>query len=52
MKIAFVHDWLATYTGAEKVLEAMLQHYPDAPIYTLVYRPEIFKCTKIEQHPI
>ena len=25
MKIAFVHDWLVTYAGAERVLEQMLK---------------------------
>lgn len=36
MKIAIIHDWLVTYTGAEKVLEQLLQLYPDADIYTIV----------------
>ena len=37
MHVALVHDWLATYGGAERVLEAMLELYPGSPIYTLVY---------------
>lgn len=37
MKVAFVHDWLVTYRGGEKVLEAMLELFPDAPIFTLFY---------------
>jgi len=37
MKIAFVHEFLTQYGGAERVLEAFLEIYPDAPIYTLVY---------------
>ena len=36
MKIAFVHDWLVTYAGAERVLEQMLSLYPDADLYTMV----------------
>ncbi|GGF54256.1 glycosyl transferase [Azorhizobium oxalatiphilum] len=36
MKIAFVHEWLITYAGAEKVLEAMLQEFPEAELYCLV----------------
>jgi len=36
MKIAIVHDWLVTDAGAEKVLRAMLDLYPDAEIYSLV----------------
>jgi glycosyltransferase involved in cell wall biosynthesis len=35
-----VHDWLVTYRGGEKVLEALLSLYPEAPIYTLFYSPE------------
>lgn len=38
-RVAFVHDWLVTYRGGEKVLEALLSLYPEAPIYTLFYRP-------------
>lgn len=40
MKVAFVHDWLVTYRGGEKVLEAMLELFPEAPIYTLFYEPK------------
>lgn len=36
-KVAYVHDWLVTYRGGEKVLEALLEIYPDAPIFTLFY---------------
>ncbi|MED4039110.1 glycosyltransferase family 4 protein [Niallia taxi] len=36
MKIAIVHDWLVTYAGAEKVLEEILNIYPEADIYSLV----------------
>ncbi|MEX0895846.1 MAG: glycosyltransferase [Patescibacteria group bacterium] len=34
MKIALVHDYLAEYGGAERVLEALHELYPDAPVYT------------------
>ncbi|MDD9950212.1 MAG: glycosyltransferase [Zetaproteobacteria bacterium] len=37
MKVAIVHDWLVTYRGGEKVLEALCEMYPSAPIYTLFY---------------
>ncbi len=36
MKIAIVHDWLVTNAGAEKVLKAILEIYPDADIFSLV----------------
>jgi glycosyltransferase involved in cell wall biosynthesis len=39
MRVAYVHDWLVTYRGGEKVLEALLELYPEAPIYTLFYSP-------------
>ena len=38
--VAFVHDWLVTYRGGEKVLEQLLALYPQAPIYTLFYDPQ------------
>ena len=36
MKIAIVHDWLTVYAGAERVLEQILQLYPDADLFSLV----------------
>ena len=36
MRIAFVHEWLITYAGSEKVLEAMLAEYPEADLFCLV----------------
>jgi glycosyltransferase involved in cell wall biosynthesis len=41
MKIALVHDYLNQYGGAEKVLEAFCEIFPDAPVYTLIYDPEL-----------
>ena len=39
-KVAFVQDWLVDKGGAENVLEAMLEHWPHAPVYTLVHDPQ------------
>ena len=39
MKVALVHDHLAQDGGAEKVLKAFQEIYPEAPIYVLVYNP-------------
>ncbi|EKD92452.1 MAG: glycosyl transferase, group 1, partial [uncultured bacterium] len=39
MKIALVHDQLAEFGGAERVLLAMSEIWPDAPIYTAFYNP-------------
>jgi len=35
-KIAIVHDWLVTDAGAEKVLKAILEIYPDADVFSIV----------------
>ena len=40
MKIALVHDYLNEYGGAERVLEALSEVYPDAPIYTAFVNKE------------
>ena len=37
MKVALVCDWLTNIGGAEKVLLAFHEMYPDAPIYTSKY---------------
>ncbi len=31
-----VHDWLITYAGSERVLEQMLQVFPEADLYSLI----------------
>jgi glycosyltransferase involved in cell wall biosynthesis len=36
VKIAFVHEWFTTYAGSEKVLECMLQEFPEADVYCLI----------------
>ena len=40
MKVALVHDYIKEYGGAERVLEALCEIYPDAPIYTAFYRKD------------
>lgn len=37
MKIAIVHYWLVSWRGGEKVLEQLLELYPNADLYTHVY---------------
>ena len=39
MKIALVHDYLGEFGGAERVLLALSDMWPDAPIYTAFWRP-------------
>lgn len=43
MKIALVHDHLYQAGGAERVLYALKQLYPEAPIYTLIYNKKQIK---------
>ncbi|MFH1832918.1 MAG: glycosyltransferase [Candidatus Levyibacteriota bacterium] len=40
MKVALVHDYIKEYGGAERVLEALHEIWPEAPIFTSVYLPE------------
>ncbi|ABY93544.1 glycosyltransferase family 4 protein [Thermoanaerobacter sp. X514] len=40
MKIAIIHDWLTNMGGAERVILAFHEIFPDAPIYTSVYNPD------------
>lgn len=41
MKIALAHDWLNQMGGAENVLEALVELYPSAPVFTTIYAPEL-----------
>ena len=40
MKVAIVHYWLVNTRGGEKMLEALLEMFPEADIYTHVYNPQ------------
>jgi glycosyltransferase involved in cell wall biosynthesis len=48
LKVAFAHDWLLTWRGGEKVLAAMAELFPGAPIATLFARPQ----AGLEGHPV
>lgn len=51
MRVAIVHYWLVGMRGGEKVLEALLDMYPDADIFTLVHdRSKVSE--KINRHKI
>ena len=39
-RVAIVHDWLIGMRGGEYVLDAILELYPDADIFTLFYNKE------------
>lgn len=40
MRVALVHDYIKEYGGAERVLEALHEIWPKAPVFTTVYLPE------------
>src|SRR3972149_10728095 len=40
MRVALVHDYIKEYGGAERVLEALHEIWPKAPVYTTLYFPE------------
>jgi len=40
LKLAIVCSWLNQYGGAERVLEVVHAMYPQAPVYTSIYRPD------------
>ena len=50
-RVALVHDWLTGMRGGEKVLDALCEIFPAAPLYTLVRVPGSVS-TRIEARPI
>jgi glycosyltransferase involved in cell wall biosynthesis len=40
MNVALVHDYLVQYGGAERVVEALHEVWPQAPVYTSLYDAE------------
>ncbi|MEM7354880.1 MAG: glycosyltransferase [Acidobacteriota bacterium] len=50
-RVALVHDWLTGMRGGEKVLEAIAELVPQAPIYTLLHIPGSLS-DALESHPI
>jgi len=45
MKVAIVADWLTNMGGAERVIETLLELYPDADVFTTVYNPDNMSAT-------
>ncbi|MBI2626679.1 MAG: glycosyltransferase [Parcubacteria group bacterium] len=41
MRIAIVHDYLTQFGGAERVLMALSEIFPEAPIFTLLYNEHL-----------
>lgn len=51
IRVAIVHDWLNGMRGGEKVLDAILELFPQAEIFTLFYTPGKLN-ERIESRPI
>ncbi len=45
MRVALVHDYLNQYGGAERVLEALHELFPAAPVYTSIFDPSSMPAT-------
>lgn len=41
MRVALTTDWLDTFGGGERVLHELHRMFPDAPVFTTVFRPEV-----------
>jgi glycosyltransferase involved in cell wall biosynthesis len=41
LKVALVHDWGNQVGGAERVLLALKEMFPDAPVYMSIYEPAV-----------
>ena len=51
MKVALVHDWLTGLRGGERCLQAFLDIYPTADVFTLVHVPGTTDA-KIDEHVV
>jgi glycosyltransferase involved in cell wall biosynthesis len=51
LRVAIAHDWLNGMRGGERVLEALLELYPSAELYTLFHDPGSVS-KQIESRPI
>ncbi len=52
LKIAFVQDAMLFQGGADNVMAAALEVFPQAEIFTLVYKSEAYRGTPFERRPI
>jgi glycosyltransferase involved in cell wall biosynthesis len=52
MKIALVHDYLVQYGGAEKVLEALHEVWPKAPIFTSFVNKDTLSLLQVNRENI
>lgn len=45
MRVAIVHDWLTGMRGGERILDVFCQLFPQAEIFTLIYRKGVLSPT-------
>ncbi len=50
-RVALVHDWLTGMRGGERVLERIARFFPEAPIFTLVWKRGGVSA-ELESHPV
>lgn len=48
MRVALVHECIAGYHGSERVLAALAELYPDAPVFTLIHQRAATRGTPLE----
>ncbi len=41
VRVAITADWMATFGGGERVLMELHRLFPDAPVFTTVYNPDV-----------
>src|SRR5687768_7931327 len=51
LKVVLLHDWLTGFRGGERVLSALCELFPEAPLYTLIHQPGT-TCPTIEKRKI
>ncbi len=48
MRVALIHECIAGYHGSERVLAALAELYPDAPVFSLIHQIEATRGTVLE----
>ena len=44
LKVAIVHEWFVDYSGSERVVEQLINLYPEADLFSVIeYMPEHLK---------
>ena len=41
LQVALAHDWLNGMRGGERCLDLICREFPQAELYTLLFRPEL-----------